>query len=156
MYAGQLARRDFSFHQSAISFAESSIPMYSTAMTSPTQPEPEPPSMIAWEAIMGLDRLHRAAKIHKEPSRERRRILRVAGELIGTKSLAWIPTRRDDEVVFEGERLLSERDCAQLVEMLADRPRREETGYVLINDVREGRLGGAFPADFQPDRGPGR
>jgi hypothetical protein len=119
--------------------------MHSTLMTNSTRADQDRQSMIAWEAIMGLERLHRSAKIHKEPARERRRILRVAGELLGTRSLAWVPTQRDDEVVFEGERLLSAWDCAQLVNVLADQPAWEESGYVLVNDVRECGWGARFP-----------
>ena len=92
-------------------------PAASATVTS--QAEHDRQSMIAWEAMMALERLHRGAKIHKEPARERRRILRLAGELIGTQSLAWVPVQRDDEVVFEGERLLSPWDCGQLANVLA-------------------------------------
>ncbi len=119
--------------------------MNSTVIASMTKADPDRQSMIAWEAIMGLKRLHGAAKIHKEPAREQRRILRVAGELLGTRSLAWVPTQRDDEVVFEGDRLLSPWDCAQLVGILAVQPGWEESGYVLINDARENRWGPRFP-----------
>ena len=119
--------------------------MLSTVTANPTKAELDRQSMIAWEAIMGLERLHHSAKFHKDPARERRRILRVAGELLGSRSLAWVPTRRDDEVVFEGEPLLSAWDCVQLDSILADRPGWEESGYVLINDVQDCRWGPRFP-----------
>ena len=119
--------------------------MNPTTATNPTKAELDRESMIAWEAIMGIERLHRSAKIHKEPARERRRILRVAGELLGTRSLAWVPIHRDDEVVFEGDRLLSAWDCVQLTRILADRPGWEESGYVLINDAQGNHWGTRFP-----------
>jgi hypothetical protein len=102
-------------------------------------------SMIAWEALMALDRLHRGTKIHKEPGRERRRVLRAAGELIGAQSLAWVPVQRNDDVVFEGERLLSHWDCGQLANALASQALWEESGYVLINDTRETSWAARFP-----------
>jgi HD-GYP domain-containing protein (c-di-GMP phosphodiesterase class II) len=102
-----------------------------------SQAEQDRQSMIAWEAMMALDRLHRGAKIHKEPVRERQRVLRAAGELVGTQSLAWVPVHRDDDVVFEGERLLSPWDCGQLADILANQALWEETGYVIVNDTRE-------------------
>lgn len=102
-------------------------------------------SMIAWEALIALDHLHRGARIHKEPTRERRRILRAAGELLGTQAMAWVPAGRDDEVVLEGERLLSPWDCGQLAIVLAGQPSWKESGFLLVNDARESSWGARFP-----------
>jgi hypothetical protein len=52
-----------------------------------SQAEQDRQSMIAWEAMMALERLHRGAKIHREPVRERQRVLRAAGDLVGAHSL---------------------------------------------------------------------
>ncbi len=94
---------------------------------------------------MSLERLHRAARIHKEPARERRRILRAAGELVNAESFVWVPTQQDDEVVFQGEPLLTSWDCVQLDTILADQARLAESGYVIVNDVRETSWGVRFP-----------
>ncbi len=102
-------------------------------------------SMIAWEALIALDRLHRGTRIHKEPTRERRRILRGAGELLRTQAMAWIPAGREDEVVLEGERLLSPWDCGQLAAVLASQPSWKEAGFLLVNDARESSWGARFP-----------
>ncbi len=102
-------------------------------------------SMIAWEALIALDRLHRGTRTHKEPTRERRRILRAAGELLGAQAMAWVPTHRDDEVVVEGERLLSPWDCSQLTGVLAGQSGLRESGYLMINDTRESSWGARFP-----------
>src|SRR5262249_26238069 len=56
-------------------------------------------AMIAWEAMMALERLHRGTRLHREPTRERQRVLRAAGELLGAQSLVWVPVQRDDDVV---------------------------------------------------------
>jgi HD domain len=109
------------------------------------QNEHDRQAMIAWEAMIALERLHRGAKIHKESTRERQRVLRAAGELLGAQSLAWVPAQRDDDVVFEGERLLSPWDCGQLANVLATRPDWEESGYVIINDTRDASWGARFP-----------
>ena len=110
-----------------------------------SQAEQDRQSMIAWEAIMGLERLHRNLQIHKEPARNRGRILRVAGELLGVPSLAWVSVLEDGDVVLEGERLLSPWDCGQLADHLADQNLRDQSGYVLINEARESRWGARFP-----------
>jgi hypothetical protein len=109
------------------------------------QAEQDRQSMIAWEAMMAIERLHRGAKIHKESARERQRILRIAGELMGAQSLAWVPVQRDDEVVSEGERLLSPWDCGQLATVLAGQTSWDEAGYAIINDARETSWGARFP-----------
>lgn len=102
-------------------------------------------SMITWEALIALDRLNRGTRIHKEPTRERRRMLRAAGQLLGTQAMAWVPAGRDEEVVLEGERLLSPWDCGQLATVLAGQPSWRESGYLLVNDARESSWGARFP-----------
>ena len=92
--------------------------------------------MIAWDAIMGLERLHRNLRTHKEPARNRARILRIAGELLGVSSLAWVSLLEDGDVVLEGERLLSPWDCGQLANHLADQNLGDQSGYVLVNEAR--------------------
>jgi HD-GYP domain-containing protein (c-di-GMP phosphodiesterase class II) len=109
------------------------------------QAEHDRHTMIAWEAMMVIERLHGAAKIHKDPVRERRRVLRCAGELTGAQSMAWVPVHRDDEVVIEGEKLLSPWDCAQLANVLAAQADWEKSGYAIINETRETSWGARFP-----------
>jgi HD-GYP domain-containing protein (c-di-GMP phosphodiesterase class II) len=110
-----------------------------------SQAEHDRQSLIAWEAIMGLERLHRRLRTHKEPARNRGRILRVAGELLGAQALAWVSLQGDEDVVLEGERLLSPWDCGQLANLLAHQTLWEESGYVLINEVREASWAARFP-----------
>ena len=110
-----------------------------------SQAEQDRQSMIAWESMMALERLHRGARIHKEPARERRRILRHAGELMGAQAMAWVPVHRDDGVALEGERLLSPWDCGQLADVLSGQTLCEESGYLIVNDSRESSWGARFP-----------
>jgi len=109
------------------------------------QAEQDRQSRIAWEAVMGLERLHRKLRVHKEPARNRGRVLRVAGELLGAQSLAWVSLQGDEDVVFEGEPLLSPWDCSQLARLLANQPVWQESGFILINQTRESPWGAQFP-----------
>jgi HD-GYP domain-containing protein (c-di-GMP phosphodiesterase class II) len=102
-------------------------------------------AIIAWEVVMGLDRLHRNLRIDEEPARNRARILRVAGKLLGVRALAWVSRIGDRDVLIEGEPVLSPCDCEELANHLADDTRGEESGYVLENEPRESRWGARFP-----------
>jgi HD-GYP domain-containing protein (c-di-GMP phosphodiesterase class II) len=102
-------------------------------------------SMIAWEAIVDLERMHRNLQIHKEPARNRGRILRTGGELVGASSVAWVPLQGDGDVVIEGERLLSPWDVGQIANQLTEQNVRDQSEYVLINDARQSRWGARFP-----------
>jgi HD-GYP domain-containing protein (c-di-GMP phosphodiesterase class II) len=110
-----------------------------------SQADQDRQSMIAWEAIMILERLHCNLQIHKDPARNRGRILRAAGELLGASSLAWVSLVGDGDVVIEGERLLSPWDLRKIVDQLADRKVRDPSGYVLINEARQTGWGARFP-----------
>ncbi len=110
-----------------------------------TQAEHERQAMIAWEAIMGLDKLHRSLRIHKEPVRHRRRILRTAGELFGAQSLVWVSLHGDGNVVQEGESLLSPWDCGRLASQLTEETRGDESSYLVVNDPRQNSWGTQYP-----------
>jgi HD-GYP domain-containing protein (c-di-GMP phosphodiesterase class II) len=110
-----------------------------------SQAEQDRQSLIAWDALMGLERLHRTLRTHKEPARNRGRILRFARELLGMSSLAWVSRLEDGDVVLEGERLLSPWDCGQLADHLTDQIPGDQPGYVLINEARASRWGARFP-----------
>jgi HD-GYP domain-containing protein (c-di-GMP phosphodiesterase class II) len=110
-----------------------------------SQADQDRQSMLAWDAIMNLERLHRNLQTHKEPAKNRGRILRAAGELLGASSLAWVSLLEDGDVVLEGERLLSPWDFRQIVNQLADQKLRVPSGYVLINEARKTNWGARFP-----------
>ncbi len=100
---------------------------------------------IAWEAVIGIDRLHRNLRIDKDPARNRRRILRAAGELLSAESIAWVSLLDDGDVSVQGEPLLSPWDCRQLANHLADETCDAETEYVVLNEPRERRWAARFP-----------
>ena len=115
-----------------------------------SQAERDRQSMLAWEVTKALERLHGSLRIHKEPARNRGRILRFAGELLGVSSLAWVSRLEDGEVVLEGDQLLSPWECGQLAKQLADQNLGVEPGYVLVNDARETPWAAAFSPNPQP------
>jgi HD-GYP domain-containing protein (c-di-GMP phosphodiesterase class II) len=110
-----------------------------------SQADQDRQSMIAWDAIVDLERVHRNLQIHKEPARNRGRILRAAGELLGASSVAWVPLLGDGDAVLEGERLLSSWDLGQLANQLTEQNLQDQAEYVLINDARESPWGARFP-----------
>ena len=85
-----------------------------------------------------------SASIHKEPVRERRRILQAASELVDAQSFVGVPPQQDEEVVFQGEPLLTSWDCTQIATILNDPSLFAESGYVIINNVRETSWGVRF------------
>jgi HD-GYP domain-containing protein (c-di-GMP phosphodiesterase class II) len=110
-----------------------------------SQADQDRQSMLAWDAIMNLERLHRDLQIHKDAGRNRRRILRAAGNLLGASSIAWISLLEDGVVVLEGEPLLSPWDFRQLGKQLAGQNLRGSSDHVLINEARQTDWGARFP-----------
>jgi HD-GYP domain-containing protein (c-di-GMP phosphodiesterase class II) len=102
-------------------------------------------SMIAWDAMMALDRLHGNLQIHKEPARNKTRVLRTARELLGATSIAWVSLVGDSDVVCDGEKLFSPWEFGQIADQLADENVSDQSGYVIVNDPRESRWGARFP-----------
>src|SRR5262249_25048658 len=107
--------------------------------------ERERQSKAAWDALMAIERLHRGLRTHKEPGRNRGRILRVAGELLGARSLSWVSRLGDGEVTLEGEQLLSGWEWRQLVDHLAASHLRDGFAYLLVNEPRASQWGARFP-----------
>ncbi len=99
----------------------------------------------AWEVIVRLEQLMRVQKTHKEPDKNRRRVLRSAIDLVSARSLIFVPTRSKDPVVAAGEEILSPWDSTQLATLLARSHDWEETGYLLINDPSTSPWAGRFP-----------
>jgi hypothetical protein len=109
----------------------------------------EPPKPAAasepWEVIARLDQLMRTQKTHKDPVKNRRRVLRSAADLVRVQSLIFVPTKSDDPVVCEGDSVLSPWDCSQLASMLAKSLDWEESGYLIRNDLATSSWSICFP-----------
>ena len=109
--------------------------------------EPSKPaaSSDAWEVIVRLEQLMRVQKTHKEPVKNRRRLLRSAAELVPTQSLIFVPTKANDLVVSVGEDVLSPWDSSQLAALLSKSLDWEESGYLIRNDVAASSWAARFP-----------
>jgi HD-GYP domain-containing protein (c-di-GMP phosphodiesterase class II) len=99
----------------------------------------------AWEVIVRLEQLMRVQKTHKDPVKNRQRVLRQAAELVPAQSLVFVPTRADDDVVAVGGSLLSSWDYSQLATLISRSVDWEKTGYLLLNDIATGSWSARFP-----------
>jgi putative nucleotidyltransferase with HDIG domain len=99
----------------------------------------------AWEAVLRLDHVIRRLRIHKEASKNHRRILQSAHELLAVQTLVWVPHNPEEPVVVQGEPLLSSWDFRQLSHRLAQAPEMQSSGLVLSNQVKSTSWGGRYP-----------
>jgi HD-GYP domain-containing protein (c-di-GMP phosphodiesterase class II) len=99
----------------------------------------------AWEGLLRLDHLIRRLRIHKEPARNQKRILQAAWEILGVRTLVWVPQQADAPLLFQGEAALSAWECRQLATWLAQAPDLQTTGVLLCNEVQASSWGGRFP-----------
>jgi hypothetical protein len=106
--------------------------------------KPAPPSE-AWEVIVRLDWLMRVQKTHKEPVKNRRRVLRSAAGLVPVQSLLFVPTKADDLMVWVGETPLSPWDGSQLASALSRSADWKGAGYVICNDPATMSWAARFP-----------
>ena len=126
------------------------------------EPAKPAPASDAWEVIVRLEQLMRVQKTHKEPVKNRRRVLRSAAELVAAQSLVFVPTKPDDPVVSRGRGpalpvgLQPARLAALQVPRLGgvrvphpQRPGDEQLGRALPPGREPARVPG-------PRRGPGR
>jgi HD-GYP domain-containing protein (c-di-GMP phosphodiesterase class II) len=99
----------------------------------------------AWDALLRLDHLARRLRIHKEPGRNQRRIIRAAWEILGAEALVWVPKHADEAVLSEGVSALTEWDARQLAARISHAPEVQSSGLVLWNQVQASSWGGRFP-----------
>jgi HD-GYP domain-containing protein (c-di-GMP phosphodiesterase class II) len=105
-------------------------------------------SAIAWEAVMELEQLMRTQRIHKDVTKNRKRVLRAAAELLKAEVLIWVPSRADESILIEGECNLSPWDCGQLANLIAHNPELDRSGYLICNDVHTMSWTVRFPQVF--------
>ncbi len=108
-------------------------------------PEPDGAGALAWAALGSLDHLARRLRIHKEPEKNQKRILRAVGELLQCRGVVWIPQQADADGVVWGDVGLSPWDCRQLAHRLGRHGELADPGCLLLNDVATGSLGACFP-----------
>ena len=117
----------------------------SVPMPSRRAGEPEGGGSAALEALAGLEQLLRRVRIHKDPEKNQRRILREAVRLLGAGAAVWVPRQEDAEAVTWGESVLSAWDSRQITTRLARNPDLTGAGYVMMNDFQFDSLGACFP-----------
>jgi HD-GYP domain-containing protein (c-di-GMP phosphodiesterase class II) len=100
----------------------------------------------AWEGLLALDHVLRRLRIHKDPVRNRQRILERAHGLLGAQTLAWVPLDTTPPVQMAGEPCLSQIDCRNLAELLRKNPDMEANGHLLQNEVQGTPWGSSFPS----------
>jgi HD-GYP domain-containing protein (c-di-GMP phosphodiesterase class II) len=98
-----------------------------------------------WEALLALDGLLHRVRIHKDPSRNQRRILETAFALLDVQALVWVPLQPDAAVLAEGDSPLSPADGRQLAALLAPHLEARPGEPFLCNDVSAQNWGARFP-----------
>jgi hypothetical protein len=100
--------------------------------------------LVGLEALMGLEHLLRAQRIDEPLEHNRRQVLETAAKVLRVRTILWVQTD-DDEVLIEGEPLISLWDCAPLARLLAEDQDGVRAGYLLNNQVQARPWGGRFP-----------
>jgi hypothetical protein len=100
---------------------------------------------LAWEGMLSLDQLMRRLRIHKDPTRNHKRILETAHALLGAQMLACVPADPQLPVVMEGDSLLTPLDCTQLAGLIAKTPGYSGVGPVLCNHAETQLWAMSFP-----------
>ena len=100
---------------------------------------------LAWNAVMAMDELMRCVRVHKDPAKDRARVLRLAAEVLGAQAVAWVPAQADAGIVIEGEKVLSAWDFGQLADLLVADDSWEKAGYLAVTDARRTDWGVRFP-----------
>jgi hypothetical protein len=90
----------------------------------------------AWEGLLSVDQLIRRLRVHKEPERNRRRIVEAAYELLDVRTLAFIPPDRGAPTLLHGESLLTPDDFTALAGWLAKCPDFKEDAAILFNPAQ--------------------
>jgi HD-GYP domain-containing protein (c-di-GMP phosphodiesterase class II) len=99
----------------------------------------------AWQTMLRLDHVMRRLRIHKEPVRNQKRILRSAWEVLGVETLVWAPQRPEDPPLVQGESCLSCWEWRQLATYVAQSPDLQTSGLLLCNQVAATSWGARFP-----------
>ena len=100
---------------------------------------------VAWEGLLAVDHVLRRLRIHKEPTRNRQRILETAHELLGTQTLVWVPQDTAAPLQWAGEPCLSEAECRSLAATLGKHPDMRANGHLLCNDLKATSWAAGFP-----------
>ncbi len=105
----------------------------------------EPQTKTAWETLLRIDHVVRRLRIHKDPTKNQRRVVRAAWEVMSVQALAWVPKNADEPVVIQDGDAVSEWEARQLASRIAQAPELQSTGVLIWNQVQESSWAGRFP-----------
>jgi HD-GYP domain-containing protein (c-di-GMP phosphodiesterase class II) len=100
----------------------------------------------AWEGLLAVDHVIRRLRLHKDPTKNLKRILETTFELLPVQSLICLPPLADAEPLIEGEAFLAPEDCRDLGASLAKSPDFKEEDPVFFNHAKNPPWGSRFPA----------
>lgn len=99
----------------------------------------------AWEVVLTTAHLTRGVRIHREPAKNRHRILEVAHGLLGAQALAWVPQQLDELVAIHGESVLAPADWRNLAGALSQNPNTNHHEPIVMNEFQKTAWGARFP-----------
>lgn len=103
------------------------------------------PATVAWEALLSLDHLIRRIRIHKDPERNRQRIVEAGFGLVPARTLAWVPNHPDASVVLLGEPCLAPDDARHLATCLHKDHKQRGPEPIFCATIAEMAWGPRFP-----------
>jgi HD-GYP domain-containing protein (c-di-GMP phosphodiesterase class II) len=100
----------------------------------------------AWETILSLDHLVRRLRIHKDPQKNRQRVLETAFQALGVQALVWAPKQHEESIFVQGDTKLASADWRRLSDLLTHSPDRQPHGPFLCNQIANQSWGASFPS----------
>ncbi|HKB37976.1 MAG TPA: HD-GYP domain-containing protein, partial [Gemmataceae bacterium] len=98
-----------------------------------------------WEGLLAVDHVVRRLRIHKEPEKNRQRILEAAFDLLSVQALAWVPQDSQAAVHVCGETGLAPSDLRQLVGLLVRKQDLTSAKPLLCNQDDAALWSARFP-----------
>lgn len=98
----------------------------------------------AWEVVLTTAHLTRGVRIHREPARNRQRILAAGHGLLAAEALAWVPQQLDELVAIQGEAILAPADWRNLAGALSQNPNTNHHEPIVMNEFQKTAWGARF------------
>jgi HD-GYP domain-containing protein (c-di-GMP phosphodiesterase class II) len=99
----------------------------------------------AWEGLLALEQVMRRVRVHRDPARNRQRVLDAVFGLLGVQTLVCVPPDGQAGVCVVGEPLLAPLDFVQLAGLLAKAP-AGQAGAIFCNSPETQPWSLSFPA----------
>jgi HD-GYP domain-containing protein (c-di-GMP phosphodiesterase class II) len=98
-----------------------------------------------WEVLLGVDSAIRGLRIHKNPDKNRKDILKTAQGFLGAQTVAWVPGLAGVSVLIQGEACLAPADFRLLAATIARSPDCQRGKPVTWNREQAGEWAQRFP-----------